>query len=199
MDSMELRLDERLRAGEPVYHPKYGFGVVRGIRDEGMGHLVEQSPGGVTEAYYEIDITGEGTLFVPVGRAAMVGLRRLTNGLAAIFACLASDGAVLPADSRQRLAGLRQSEQAREAEALPKAVRDLIAVRRNSQLTSSERKWLEHACRRLSAEAAIVDHIAESEAHAAILAAVAAAATPALASSAGASDDARPLTPPPPA
>ncbi|MGE5601463.1 MAG: CarD family transcriptional regulator [Nitrososphaerales archaeon] len=186
MDSTELRLHEHLRAGEPVYHPKYGFGVVRGIRDQGMGHLVEPSASGETEAYYEIDITGEGTLFVPVGRAGMVGLRRLTNGLATIFACLASDGAALPADSRQRLAGLRQSEQAREPEALPEAVRDLLAVRRTGQLTSSERKWLDHACRRLSAEAAIVDHIAESEAHAAILAAVEAAAVPGPGSSAGA-------------
>lgn len=179
MDSTKVRLDEQLRAGEPVYHPKYGFGVVRGIRDHGMSHLVEANASGVTEAYYEIDITGEGTLFVPIGRAEMVGLRRLTNSLAAIFECLASEGAMLPQDSRQRLAGLRQSEQAREPEALPQAVRDLIAVRRNAPLSNPERKWLEHACRRLSSEAAIIEHIPESEAYAAIVAAVAAASDPA--------------------
>lgn len=179
MGATELRLGQELQAGEPVYHPKYGFGVVRGIRNQGMGHFVEQNAGGATEAYYEIDITGEGTLFVPINRAEMVGLRRLSNSLAAISACLSSDGGTLPEDTRQRLAGLRQSEQAREAGALPEAVRDLIAVRRNSQMTNPERKWLEHACRRLSAEAAIIDHIAESEAYAAILAAVAAASAPA--------------------
>jgi RNA polymerase-interacting CarD/CdnL/TRCF family regulator len=108
----------------------------------------------------------------------MVGLRRLSNGLAAIFECLASDAAMLPEDSRPRLAGLRQREQAREPEALPEAVRDLIAVQRNNPLSSSERKWLEQACRRLSAEAAIVDDIAEFEAYTAIVAAVAAAAAP---------------------
>lgn len=178
MDSKELRLDEQLGAGEPVYHPKYGFGIVRGIRDEGMAHLTGPSAGAITEPYYEIDITGEGTLFVPIRRAQMVGLRRLSNSLAVIAACLASESGVLPPDGRQRLAGLRLSEQAREAEALPRAVRDLLATRRSSPLSNPERKWLDSACRRLSAEAAAVDHIPVSEAHAAILAAVAAASVP---------------------
>lgn len=177
MEATEL--SEQLQPGEPVYHPKYGFGVVRGIRDAGMGRLVEPNASGVIEAYYEIDITGEGTLFVPIGRAALVGLRRLTNGLAAICECLASDAAALPADTKPRLAGLKQSEQAREARALPEAVRDLVAVRRGGTLSNPERKWLDQACRRLSAEAAIVDRIAESEAYAAIVAAVTAASAPA--------------------
>lgn len=174
----ELRSDRQLQAGEPVYHPKYGFGVVRGIRDQGMGRFVEQESAGPTEPYYEINITGEGTLFVPISRAELVGLRRLSNSLAAISACLSTEGAALPDDTRQRLAGLRQSELAREAEALPQAIRDLIAARGASPLSNPEKKWLEHACRRLSAEAAIIDHIAESEAYAAIIAAVAAASQP---------------------
>ncbi len=178
MGSTELRLGEQLRVGEPVYHPKYGFGVVRGVRAEGMGHLVAQSANGVTETYYEIDITGEGTLFVPTDRAEMVGLRRLSNGLAAIIECLATDGEALAEDSRQRLAGLRQSEQAREANALPEAIRNLVAIRRGTALSNPERKWLEHACRRLSSEVALVDHISETEAYAAIVAAVQAASSP---------------------
>lgn len=131
------------------------------------------------EIYYEIDITGEGTLFVPMRRAQMVGLRRLSNSVAVIAETLASESVGLPEDGRQRLAGLRLSEQAREAEALPCAIRDLLAVRRTSPLTNPERKWLDNVCRRLSAEAAVVDHISVAEAHAAILAVVAAAAVPA--------------------
>lgn len=185
MDSTELRTaarlsqDEKLRAGEAVYHPRYGFGVVRGIRSDGLGRLVDQSASPTTEAYYEIEIKGEGTLFVPVGRATSVGLRRLTNGVAAIIECLASDAAALPADTKPRLAGLRQSEQAREASALPEAVRDLLAERRGGVMSGPERKWLEQACRKLSTEAALVDHISESEAYAAITAAVATASVPA--------------------
>ena len=174
-----MRVDEQLRAGERVYHPKYGFGVVRAIRDEGLGNLVGRNPNGATEAYYEIEINREGTLFVPVGRAAMVGLRRLSNSLAMISNCLESDAVVLPDDTRERMARLRQLEQAREPQALPEAIRDLLALRRGAALSAPERKWLDQACKRLSAEAAIVDNIAESQAHAAILAAVAGAATPA--------------------
>jgi RNA polymerase-interacting CarD/CdnL/TRCF family regulator len=173
--AQEQAIVEPLRPGEAVYHPRYGFGVVRGIRNEGMANFTEQNVGGVTEPYYEIDITGEGTLFVPTNRAELVGLRRLSNSLAVISACLGSDAVTLPDEARPRLAGLRQREQAREPEALAEAVRDLIASRRNGSLTNPERKWLEQACRRLSAEAAIIEHMAESEAYAAIVAAVAAA------------------------
>jgi RNA polymerase-interacting CarD/CdnL/TRCF family regulator len=128
-------------------------------------------------AYYEIEIIKEGRLFVPVARATAVGLRRLSNGLATILRCLASDAGMLPEITRERAGWLRQREQAREPEALPEAVRDLIAVRGRRTLSNSERRWLDQACRRLSAEAAIVDHIAEAEAYAAILAAIGAAAS----------------------
>ncbi len=179
MDSMKLRASEQLRAGEPVYHPRYGFGVVRGVLDQGSGLLMGKNGDGGAAAYYEIEMSKEGRLFVPVARATAVGLRRLSNGVATIVRCLASDAGMLPEVSRERAGWLRQREQAREPEALPEAVRDLTAVRGRRPLTISERKWLDQACRRLSAEAAIVDHITQSEAHAAILAAIAAAASPA--------------------
>ena len=173
MDSMQLR------SGEPVYHPKYGFGVLRGIRGDGMGNLVQESASGAVEIYYEVDLAGGGSLFVPVGRAEMVGLRRLTNSLETIFKCITEASSALPEDNRERLAGLRRSEQSREPHALREAVRDLIAARRDSPMTNPERKWLDQACRRLSAEAAIVEGIPESAAHAAIQAAIAGAiATP---------------------
>lgn len=172
MDSAELR------PGEPVYHPKYGFGVVLSIRDQGIGAMAAPGAVGAPEAYYEIEIARSGTLFVPTDRAGMVGLRRLTNSVGAILACLASDGGALPQDTRERLAWLRRSEQAREPAALVEAVRDLLTLRRSSPLSNPERKWLDVACRRLSAEAAIIDRIPESEAHAAITAAVAATAPP---------------------
>lgn len=178
MDSTKLRPGEQLRAGEPVYHPRYGFGVVRGVLDQGSGPLMGTNGDGGAGAYYEIQIMKDGRLFVPVARATDVGLRRLSNGVAAIRRCLASDAAVLPEVSRERAGWLRQREQAREPEALPEAVRDLIAVRGRRTLSNSERKWLYQACRRLSAEAAIVDHMAESEAYAAILEAIATSAGP---------------------
>lgn len=178
MDSTKLQASEQLRAGEPVYHPRYGFGVVRGVLDQGSGHLMAMNGDGPAGAYYEIEIIKEGRLFVPVDRATSVGLRRLSNSLATVLRCLASDAGMLPEITRERAGWLRQREQAREPEALPEAVRDLIAVCSHSTLSNSERKWLDQACRRLSAEAAIVDHVAESEAHAAILAAVTAAASP---------------------
>jgi RNA polymerase-interacting CarD/CdnL/TRCF family regulator len=133
---------------------------------------------GPAGAYYEVEIIKEGRLFVPVARATAVGLRRLSNSLATILRCLASDAAMPPEITRERADWLRRREQACEAEALTEAVRDLTAGRSHRTLSNSERKWLDQACRRLSAEAAIVDHITESEAHAAILAAVAAAASP---------------------
>jgi RNA polymerase-interacting CarD/CdnL/TRCF family regulator len=178
MDSTKARASEQLRAGEPVYHPRYGFGVVRGLLDQGSSLLMGKNPDGAAGAYYEIEIIKEGRLFVPIARATAVGLRRLSNSLATILRCLASDAIMLPENTRERAAWLREREQAREPEALPEAVRDLIAVRSGSTLSNSERKWLDQACRRLSAEASIVDRIAESEAHAAILAAVAAGASP---------------------
>jgi RNA polymerase-interacting CarD/CdnL/TRCF family regulator len=133
---------------------------------------------GLTGAYYEIETFKEGRLFVPVARATSVGLRRLSNSLATVLRCLASEAITLPEISRERAGWLRQRSQAHGPEALPEAVRDLVAAGSRSRLSNSERKWLDQACRRLSAETARVDHIGESEAHAAILAAVAAAVSP---------------------
>jgi RNA polymerase-interacting CarD/CdnL/TRCF family regulator len=178
MDFTKLQVSEQLRAGEPVFHPRHGFGVVRAVLDQGSGRLLAMYADAPAGAYYEIEILKEGRLFVPVAHATAVGLRRLSNGLATILRCLASEASILPQISRERVGWLRQREQAREAEALAEAVRDLIAVRSHSTLSNSERKWLDQACRRLSAEAAIVDHIDESEARAAILAAVATGASP---------------------
>jgi RNA polymerase-interacting CarD/CdnL/TRCF family regulator len=169
----------QLGSGDPVYHPKYGFGVIRGIRDHDIGHLVQESASGAAESYYEVDMAVGGSLFVPVGRAEMVGLRRLSNSLEAIFKCFRAASSALPEDSRERMADLRRCEQSREPQALREAVRDLVAIRRNCALTNPEKKWLDQACRRLSVEAAIVEGISESAAYAAILAAVEAATKPA--------------------
>ena len=170
MDSAELR------PGEPVYHPKYGFGVVLSIRDQGIGAMAAPSVGGVPEAYYEIEIAlfrhafcsdgpGRAGWPTPVDqqRGCDPGVPGVGRG-------------VLPQDNRERLAWLRRSEQAREPAVLVEAVRDLLTLRRSGPLSNPERKWLDVACRRLSAEAAIIDRIPESEAHAAITAAVAATA-----------------------
>lgn len=156
------------RSGELVYHPRFGFGTILGITQQDIDHLMRRDAATTAEDYYEIGLFESGTLFVPVARVDTVGLRRLTNGLKVIEACLNSPPDFLPTDSRQRFAGLRACEQAREPDALLRAVRDLTALARDRALTGAEQKWLDQACRRLGTEAALVDDISESAARAAI-------------------------------
>jgi RNA polymerase-interacting CarD/CdnL/TRCF family regulator len=156
------------QSGELVYHPRYGFGTVTGIAQQNLGKLVHDDKASAAEDYYEIDLRQSGTLLVPVARVDTVGLRRLTNGLTTIEACLASPPEALIEDGRQRMVQLRAWEQSPEPEALLRAVRDLAAIGRARGLSASEQKWLDQACRRLATEAALVDDIAEVEARAAV-------------------------------
>ena len=59
-----------------------------------------------------------------------------------------------------------------EPAALPASVRDMLAQSRGRTLTASEKTWLAKSCERLSIEAALVDRISRSQAHAAIWEAV---------------------------
>ena len=156
------------RSGELVYHPRYGFGTVTGIAQQNLSKLVRDDKVSLAEDYYEIDLRQSGTLLVPVARVDSVGLRRLTNGLAAIEACLASPPDKLTEDGRQRMAQLRACEQSPEPGALLGAIRDLAAIGRERGLSTAEQKWLDQACRRLAIEAALVDDIAEVDARTAI-------------------------------
>jgi len=109
-----------------------------------------------------------GTLLVPVSRAEHVGLRLLTNGVDAITICLHSQAHSLLEDARKRAAELWERGQIGEPTALAASVRDMLAQSRGRTLTRSEKAWLDKSCERLSTEAALVDRISRSQAHAAI-------------------------------
>jgi len=154
-------LSDPLVPGDPVFHPKYGFGTVHSLTRRDRIHPIQEpttadAASDRTEDYYDILLEEGGTLLVPVSRAASVGLRRLTSGLEAVKAGLCS-----PAQSLR--------EQLAEPAALVHSVRDVLAQSRSRTLSAGEKAWLGTACQRLSTEAALVDHIPRFQAQAAIL------------------------------
>jgi RNA polymerase-interacting CarD/CdnL/TRCF family regulator len=167
------RPDKGLRPGDPVFHPRFGLGRVRGLsqrdRIRPVGEPVVADPGAnAKEDYYDIELVEGGMLEVPVSRADRVGLRRACNGLEAVTSCLCSDAQSLPADARERAATLRIREQNPLPESLALAVRDMIAQSQGRTLSAGERTWLDKACLRLSAEAALVDGISMVQARSAV-------------------------------
>jgi len=171
-----------LSPGDQIFHPKHGFGTIsrltrrdplHPIQDEASGSVSDQA-----EDYYDIQLMSGGTLLVPVGRAERVGLRPLTNGVDAVTICLHSPARSLPGDARQRSFELRERGQNGEPTALAASVRDMLAQSRGRSLTASEKAWLDKSFERLTTEAALVDRISRSEAHAAIWEAVNQMSTP---------------------
>lgn len=162
---------EIIDVGEPVFHPRYGFGVIESMAGDAALHLSDNNREEPVEGYYNIRLTQGGSLFVPVHRAEGLGLRRLENGLAAVQDCLASPAEGLPENGRERLGELRFRSQARQPGALAQAVRDLLHERKG-RLTNGEKTWLDNSCERLITEAALVDQIPVAEARAAIRKAV---------------------------
>ena len=165
-----------LDPGDLIFHPKHGFGTISGLTRRDPLHPIRE---GVSEAlsdqeqdYYDIQLMDGGTLLVPVSRAERVGLRPLTNGVDAVMVCLHSPALSLPVDSRKRAAELWARAQIGEPTALAASVRDMLAQSRGRTLTASEKTWLAKSCERLSIEAALVDRISRSQAHAAIWEAV---------------------------
>jgi RNA polymerase-interacting CarD/CdnL/TRCF family regulator len=168
-----LRSNSLLKSGDPIYHPKYGFGAIQGVtRRDRLDPMSVGTEPDRSEDYYDIHLEDGGTLLVPVNRAESVGLRRLTNGVEAIKAGLRSPAQSLPAGFRQRTAVLKMREQLAEPAGLAHSVRDLLAQCRGRTLSAGEKMWLDKSCQRLSTEAALVDHISMFEARAAILAVV---------------------------
>ena len=165
-----------LDPGDLIFHPKHGFGTIIGLtrRDplypirEGVSETISDQE----QDYYDIQLMDGGTLLVPVSRAERVGLRPLTNGVDAVTICLRSPAESLPADSRKRAAELWTRGQIAEPTALAATVRDMLVQSRGRTLTASEKTWLAKSCERLSIEAALVDRISRSQAHAAIWEAV---------------------------
>jgi RNA polymerase-interacting CarD/CdnL/TRCF family regulator len=161
-----------LGPGDLIFHPSHGFGTISGLTRRDPLHPIQDKPSdGVsdqTQAYYDIQLMDGGTLLVPVSRAERVGLRLLTNSVDAITLCLRSPAQSLPADARKRAAELWTRGQVGEATALAACVRDMVAHSRGRALTVSEKTWLDKSCDRLSTEAALVDHISRSQAHATI-------------------------------
>jgi RNA polymerase-interacting CarD/CdnL/TRCF family regulator len=157
-----------LHSGEQVYHPRFGFGVIKNLsRRQSIDAATDGASAG-HEDYYDIGLREGGTLLVPVARAHSLGLRPLTNSLEDIKAYLRSPAGDLPQRGRERASELRAREQAAEPSALARAVRDLAAQGREHRLSNSEKTWMDRACERLSTEAALVDHISIPEARAAI-------------------------------
>lgn len=161
--------NELLLPGDPIFHPKFGFGAVHGITRRERIQPVKQeaageAPSDPSEEYYDIRLREGGTLLVPISRAEGVGLRRLTGGLAAVRASMSSPARSLPDDFRERAAVLRMRGQLPEPAALAHSVRDFLAQGRGRTLSAGENTWLEKSCRRLSIEAALVDQISLDEA-----------------------------------
>ena len=166
-----------LGPGDLIFHPRHGFGTISGMTRRDpirpiQDVVVNDGVTDLAQDYYDILLMDRGTLLVPVSRAERVGLRLLTNGVDAITICLHSPAESLPADSRKRAAELWARAQIGEPTALAASVRDMVAQSRGRTLTASEREWLNKSCERLSTEAALVDRISRSQAHAAIWEAV---------------------------
>jgi len=165
-----------LAQGDLIFHPRHGFGTISGLtRRDPLHPIQEGASEGMsdqTQAYYDIQLMGGGTLLVPVGREARVGLRLLTNGVEAITICLHLPAQSLPADARKRAAELLARGQNDEPTALAASVRDMVAQSRGRTLTANEQAWLDKSCERLSIEAALVDRVSRSQAYAAIREAV---------------------------
>lgn len=166
-----------LRAGDVIFHPKYGFGTVHNLTRRDRVHPIQEptladAASDGTEDYYDIHLQEGGTLLVPVNRAESLGLRRLTSGVEVIKAGLCSPAESLPAGFRQRAKVLKMREQLAEPAGLAHSVRDLLAQSHGRTLSAGEKTWLDKSCQRLSTEAALVDHISMFEARAAILAVV---------------------------
>jgi RNA polymerase-interacting CarD/CdnL/TRCF family regulator len=165
--------NSRLEPGDPVFHPKYGFGTIHNVTERDRVHPIHEPVGadadaGRTEDYYDIQLVEGGTLLVPISRAESVGLRRLSNGMEAVRASLHSPAQSLPANPRERAATLRTREQLFAPEALACCIRDMLAQSHGRTLSAGERTWLDKACHRLSAEVALVDRISPAQAQTAV-------------------------------
>ena len=165
--------NDLLSPGDPIFHPKFGFGTIHGMtrreRLQPVKELASDDPQpDRTEEYYDIRLREGGSLLVPISRAEGVGLRRLTGGIAAVKASMQSPAQSLPDDYRERAAALRLRGQRSEPAALAHTVRDLLAQSRGRTLSAGETTWLEKSCKRLSIEAALVDQISVDEAWEAI-------------------------------
>ena len=166
-----------LGPGDLIFHPRHGFGTISGLTRRDpirpiQDVVVNDGVTDLAQDYYDIQLANGGTLLVPVSRAERLGLRLLTNSVDAITICLHSPAQSLPGDARKRAAELWARGQNGEPTALAASVRDMVAQSRGRTLTASEREWLNKSCERLSTEAALVDGISKSEAHAAIWEAV---------------------------
>lgn len=159
--------------GDPIFHPKSGFGTVQGITRRERIRLVQEAAEGnpdpeQTEEYYEISLIQGGRLLVPVSRAQSVGLRHLYYGIESAKAALCSPAESLPDEVGERTALLRTRDQKSEPGVLVHTIRDLLAHGRNCRLSAGEKKWLDKSCQQLSTEVALVDHISLVEAKEAV-------------------------------
>jgi RNA polymerase-interacting CarD/CdnL/TRCF family regulator len=160
--------EAQIGAGDAVFHPRYGFGIVEGLSRQGLPSRTKDETFDQALDYYDIRLLQGGSLLVPVARAQSLGLRLLINGVEAVKICLHSPAEELPESSRARAAELRARVQDSEPTALARAVRDLLAQSHGRSFTASEKAWLDKSCEHLSTEAALVDHISVSTARASI-------------------------------
>lgn len=142
---------QRLQPGDKVSHPVYGLGVI-----EQVTWLDQDSQ--ATEVY-NIRISRQAMLTVPVERAEAIGLRLAVNGMAQIARCLRAAAQPLPSDARERMTELHTRGQAVRSDSLARTVCDLLGHGRTYRLTPADKRWLQQACDRLSSEAALVDSI----------------------------------------
>jgi RNA polymerase-interacting CarD/CdnL/TRCF family regulator len=134
----------------------YGLGVIEA--------LTTRSEASQKIDCYGVRLADAAILSVPVARAEALGLRHIVNGLTAILTCLRSPAQPLPDNDRQRAMELKARSWSPQPDALTQAVRDLLGRGRPRNLTPADKRWLSGACKRLSAEAALVDAIDLDEA-----------------------------------
>ena len=171
------QVNHSLRSGDLVFHPRYGFGAMRGVTRRNRVSPLHRDPSTEKadepqEDYYDIQLDEGGTLLVPVRRAQSVGLRRLAFGIEAIKKNLYSPAQALPDNFRERAEALRSRGQGAEPTAFVNSVRDMLAQSRGRMLSAGEKTWLNKSCQRLSIEAALVDNISVYDAEEAIQAVV---------------------------
>jgi RNA polymerase-interacting CarD/CdnL/TRCF family regulator len=153
-------IGDLLKSGDRVFHPVYGVGIVEG--------LATRDQAGQATDYYTVRLSHGSVLSVPVTCADNLGLRPIANSLATIVACLNSPAGPLPTDDRQRATEIKTRSRIPQPAALSQTVRDLVNHSHAHKLTPADKNWLSAACEHLGDEAAWVDAIDPSEAHAAI-------------------------------
>jgi CarD family transcriptional regulator len=142
---------DELHVGQKIVHPRYGAGTVVRVR---AGRTPEAH-----RRYYVIDIPSmDMKVHLPVDCLEEVAIRDLASQakIGRALRVLASPGADLPKDARERCNALAESMADGAVGSLAAVIRDLHALQGTKTLSSRESSLLTQAKRRLAGEVALV-------------------------------------------